>query len=213
MPRSISSRPNSSTPSTVNRVTRWVRGSEPAGNRPRRGPLEQRDLPRREVDVGGDDLQPLLLDEVFQDRAPRRLAAAITAFALVALTSILPFIPFARSTAGRIASVSRLRSSLGGGWPLAASIAAWTAPQPECPKTRMSCDPRTAEPNCKLAVSSGVATFPATRQTKMSPRPVLNKISGVARESAQVKIDAHGAWPLLREARSSSVLMRAPVIS
>ena len=99
-----------------------------------------------------------------------------------ALSSASPGWPRVLSTAGRMRSISPAR------WPGSSppASAALTAPQRSCPSTITRFTPRCSTAYSMLACTSSSATLPATRSTKMSPRPWSNTTSGATRESAQV---------------------------
>ena len=72
-------------------------------------------------------------------------------------------------------------------------IAAFTAPQPLCPSTKITLVPSTAAPYSRLAMISDVAMFPAIRATKRWPMLWSNTNSTGTRESAQESTAAKGS--------------------
>ena len=107
------------------------------------------------------------------------------------------------STAGPMpamwAAISGGRSGASGP---AASIAACTAPHRSCASTTTSGTPSTATAYSIDAIAEALATWPALRITKRSPRPWSNSTSAATRESLQPEERGDGRLPL-RELRTA----------
>src|SRR5262245_21206952 len=87
--------------------------------------------------------------------------------------------------------------------PRSRASAAFTAPQPSCPRTTNNGVRRCCPAYCSVPMISGEMTFPATRTTNSSPKPASKTSSGGTRESLQPRIVAYGCCPFARSARTS----------
>ena len=75
------------------------------------------------------------------------------------------------------------------------SQVAFTAPQRVWPSTTISFAPATLHANSMLPSAFGLATLPARRTLKMSPRPRSKRSSAGERLSMQLRMQAIGCWP------------------